>query len=426
MSKNKILFQLSGSIACFKACQLLSSLLKEGYEVEVVATRSALNFVGAATLEGLTGRKVHSEVFENGGHMNHIRLVRWADLILLCPATANMINKLASGIGDDLVSTLFLAHDFKKPYLIAPAMNVSMFHHPATQASIAKLRDWGITVLDAGVGSLACGESGEGRMLEPEDVLREIQARLHADERPARRLKVLVTSGGTREPIDGVRSIANTSTGQTGVAIARHFAQRGHEVTLVRAKDSVSAPRLNALRVRDFTTFADLRETLKNELGSTDYDAVIHAAAVSDFSVDRVEVNGRTISPCDKLDSETTEALSLHLKRNPKIVDELRSYSRNSSLRVVAFKLTNTKDEQARLQAVQRLARHARPDFILQNDLSDIDSLSGRHVARLFSAKDPENPIVLAEGRTKDEAAAALENILLNSELSSEGGRQWF
>lgn len=426
MSKSKILFQLSGSIACFKACQLLSSLVKDGFEVEVVATRSALNFVGTATLEGLTGRKVHSEVFENGGHMNHIRLVRWADLILLCPATANMLNKLANGIGDDLVSTLFLAHDFKKPYLIAPAMNVSMLHHPTTQSSIAKLREWGITVLESGNGTLACGESGEGRMLEPEEILKEIKGHLNKSRTPPRQLKVLVTSGGTREPIDGVRSIANTSTGQTGTAIARHFAQRGHEVTLVRARDSVSAPQLNGLRVRDFTTFADLRETLKDELGSTDYDAVIHAAAVSDFSLDHIEANGKTLPPSEKLDSESTEALHLYLKRNPKIVDELRAHSRNSSIRVVAFKLTNTKDEQARLQAVQKLAKHARPDLIFQNDLSEIDPANGLHVARIFSAVDPENPKVLAESRSKNEAVVALENLLLKNETSSEGGNKWF
>lgn len=424
MSKSKILFQLSGSIACFKACQVLSSLVKEGHEVEVVATRSALNFVGTATLEGLTGRKVHSEVFENGGHMNHIRLVRWADLILLCPATANTLNKLASGIGDDLVSTLFLAHDFKKPYLIAPAMNVSMFHHPTTQASIAKLREWGITVLESGNGPLACGESGEGRMLEPEDILREIKFHLSRSEKPSRQLKVLVTSGGTREPIDGVRSIANTSTGQTGTAIARHFALKGHDVTLVRARDSVQAPPVNGLRVRDFSTFSDLQNALKEELGDASYDAVIHAAAVSDFSLDHIEANGKTIPSSAKIDSDATDVLHLYLKRNPKIVNELRSYSRNESIRVVAFKLTNTKDEAERLQAVQKLAKNAKPDMIFQNDLSEIDPARGLHVARIYSAIEPEDPKLLSECRSKDEAVATLEKLLLSNELSSEGGSQ--
>ncbi|RYZ72494.1 MAG: bifunctional phosphopantothenoylcysteine decarboxylase/phosphopantothenate--cysteine ligase CoaBC, partial [Proteobacteria bacterium] len=225
---SKILFQLSGSIACFKACALLSKLSQAGYEIEVVASRSALQFVGEATLEGLTGKRVHTDTFEAGRAMDHIHLMRWADVIVLCPASANTLNKFASGFGDDLLSTMFLAHDFRKPYLIAPAMNQFMWSHPATKASVEKLQSWGLEILGTGKGNLACGEVGEGRMLEPEQIQMAIELALglalalpQAQKTSGRH--ILITSGGTEEPIDGVRSITNTSTGRTGADLAHWF-----------------------------------------------------------------------------------------------------------------------------------------------------------------------------------------------------------
>jgi phosphopantothenoylcysteine synthetase/decarboxylase len=174
MSKPKILFQLSGSIACFKACQVISTLVQSGYEIQVVCTQSALKFVGPATLEGLTGRKVFSDIYETGQVMSHIDLAKWADLAIICPATANTINSLAHGLATDSIGSLFLAYDLKKPYLVAPAMNPQMLAHPATKAALAKLSEWGITVLDTGEGRHACGDQGEGRLLEPNQIVEAI------------------------------------------------------------------------------------------------------------------------------------------------------------------------------------------------------------------------------------------------------------
>ncbi len=171
----KILFQFTGSIAAFKACQLVSSLVKADYSVQTVATKSAFEFVGRATLEGLTNRAVASEVYEPGHPMDHISLAREADLILLCPATANSINKLAAGIADDLIGTLFLANNFKKPYWVVPAMNTQMYEHPATQESLKKLSHWGARIFDTQDGRLACGEVGSGKMVEPDEVFKEIE-----------------------------------------------------------------------------------------------------------------------------------------------------------------------------------------------------------------------------------------------------------
>lgn len=170
----KILFQLTGSIAGYKACVLVSRLVKDGADVQTVATRGALEFVGAATLEGLTGKPVFSDVYERGRMMDHIHLAKWADLAIVCPASAAAINRLSAGLSDDALGALFLAWNLKKPYLIAPAMNTQMFAHPATQASLGKLEKYGVKILPVGSGDLACGDIGEGRLLEPEALYGEI------------------------------------------------------------------------------------------------------------------------------------------------------------------------------------------------------------------------------------------------------------
>lgn len=183
MSKSNILFQLSGSIACFKACSLISRLVQEGHEVQTVATTNALKFIGEATLEGLTGRPVFTDTFQNGRMMDHIHLAKWADLAIACPATADLINRLAAGSAGDCVGSLFLAFDLKKPYLIAPAMNQEMMKHPATQAAVAKLRSWNVKILETQVGHQACGDIGPGRMLEPEQLHAEISRYLGGNNR---------------------------------------------------------------------------------------------------------------------------------------------------------------------------------------------------------------------------------------------------
>jgi phosphopantothenoylcysteine decarboxylase/phosphopantothenate--cysteine ligase len=179
MSKSNILFLLSGSIACYKACTVISRLAQAGLTVQTVATPAALRFIGPATLEGLSGRPVFSELFESGRALDHIELARAADLALLCPATANTINRLASGLADDPIGALFLAWEMKdKPWWIAPAMNGRMWDHPATAVSMAKLREWGVRVLHPVDGPHACGETGPGRLMEPDQITAEVLAAL--------------------------------------------------------------------------------------------------------------------------------------------------------------------------------------------------------------------------------------------------------
>jgi phosphopantothenoylcysteine decarboxylase/phosphopantothenate--cysteine ligase len=176
MSKPRILFQLTGSIACFKACSLISKLVQNGYEVQTVASLGALEFIGKATLEGLTGRPVFVDIYEPNRAMDHIHLNRWADLALLCPASASTLNKLANGMGDDAVGALFLSYQLnEKPYWIAPAMNHLMYLHPATQESIQKLQSWKVRILHPESGHQACGEEGPGRLMEPEKIFAAIE-----------------------------------------------------------------------------------------------------------------------------------------------------------------------------------------------------------------------------------------------------------
>ena len=175
----RLLFQLTGSIACFKACELISRLAKRGVAVQTVASAGALRFVGAATLEGLTGRTPFTDLYEAGRTMDHIRLARWANVALLCPATANSLNRLAAGLADDAIGALFLAWELeRKPYLVAPAMNATMWDHPATLASRERLAGFGARLLPVGDGRLACGEQGEGRLLEVDGLEKHVLAAL--------------------------------------------------------------------------------------------------------------------------------------------------------------------------------------------------------------------------------------------------------
>ncbi len=372
----RVLVLMSGSIAAFKVVQLVSRLVQApvGAEVEVVMTSAARAFIGEASLEGLTGRRVRSDTFAAGDHMDHIRLVRWADVVLAAPCTANTLNKLALGIGDDLVGTLFLAHDFSKPWLIAPAMNTRMYEHPTTRGSLDRLRGMGCTIVEGGSGALACGEIGAGRLAEPEVLL---EAVLRAAQRPSAHspdepspisqrgaLKILVTAGGTRMPLDAVRSIVNGSTGRTGAAIATDLAALGHAVTLLTAEGGVSAEDITRLeRYDDFDSF---ERSLRRLLTEESYDVLVQSAAISDWR----PIAAAEHSSLGKIDSDT-DTLTLRFERTPKLVGLVRSWSRNPALRIVAFKLTVGAADAERRRKVAQLLAHEGVVAVVANDLQD-------------------------------------------------------
>ncbi len=402
MSPSRIVFVLTGSIAGYKACDAISRLVQQGHRVRAVATASALRFVGAATLEGLTGERVLTDLFEPGAALEHINLTRWADAVVVCPATANALNRFAAGLADDLAGALFLAHDRSKPLLVAPAMNPAMWQHPATQEAVEKLGRWGVRFIWPGEGRTACGEEGEGRLAEPPDIVASIEAAL---ARPARRLRVLVTSGGTAEPVDGVRVLTNASTGRTGSGIADRLARGGHDVVLLRSRGAAAAPR--GCREEVFHSFADLDAALARILSREHFDAVIHAAAVGDFGVGEVLVDGAARPPATgKLDSDS--APILRLRPNPKLVDSLRSRSLNDSIRVVAFKLTVGEDREGIDRAVAALFARSGADVVVHNSLGE------RAGADAFPS-EIHFPDGSPPGRcaTRPELAAELERILV-------------
>ena len=370
-----ILLMMSGSIACAKASSLVSEWTKQGHKVRVACTRSVAEFVGPATLQGLGAEMVFDNVFAPDRAMEHISLGKWADIIIAAPATSNLINKLSSGIADDAVTTLWqAAYGQGKPMFIVPAMNTRMWRYPATQESVTRLQQWGIHVLPVASGELACGEQGEGRMLEPAAIIKTVE-RLLDVERKASGKRILITAGGTREPIDSVRYIGNMSSGRTASRLADELIDAGHQVTWLGAESAVTPQRPCAMP--RFCSFDDLALQLQTLLAANEFDAVIHAAAVSDFSVASVLtpegdlLDGHT----GKLSSESD--LLLRLKANPKLLNRIRSWSKNRQVHVIGFKLTDTEDLQQRYAAVKKQFDDSDVDVVVHNDLADISS--GEH-----------------------------------------------
>jgi phosphopantothenoylcysteine decarboxylase/phosphopantothenate--cysteine ligase len=320
--------------------------------------------------------------------MDHIELSRWADLMVLCPATANTLAHLAAGLADDVVGSIFLAAPREKPYLIFPAMNHQMFAHPATQRTIETLKKWGVQVMPTGLGPQACGEIGEGRLLEPTEILDILEAQFTSRESR----KILVTGGATREFIDGVRFITNVSTGRTAARLTEEFLKAGHHVTLA-AGTGAEIPQSRAsgtFRLLRFSDFKSLYTLLKTELQTANfYDLIVHCAAVSDYSV----AADQAFVP--KLSSDF-ETLNIALKRNPKIVNEMKTWSPAS--RLVSFKLTNEATPEEIQTAVAKLLEGSRSDLVIQNDLSEMQGEDRRRF-RLF--KSPVEPALEAQGLPK-------------------------
>ena len=401
MSKSKILFQISGSIATYKACQAISQLVKQGHEVQVVATPTALQFVGEPTLEGLTGRGVLSQSISPGQMMEHIHLTDEYDVAVLCPATALKINQLAAGVAGDLIGDLFLAWDYSnKPYHLFPAMNHRMLNHPTTQNSLNALKNVGVLVHETGDGSLACGHQGQGRLLEPEQILEKILTPHKT------RFRVLITGGGTREPIDGVRSLTNSSTGSTSAELANVLRRLGHHVTEIRSRHSTVESSTTPLL---FETTDDLERLLKSELSTNDYDLVIQAAAVSDFIIDSIYQDSRNESlQAGKGKLSSQEGLTLQLKPNKKLLPMIKSWSENPRMKVVGFKLTEGSTLEESKNAVEKVLESPDVDMVVHNDLRFIRKGSPhQHHWTLYSRTGPLN-----SGMTVKELGVCLGSLL--------------
>jgi phosphopantothenoylcysteine decarboxylase / phosphopantothenate---cysteine ligase len=270
----EVLLGVTGGIAAYKAAFLARLLRDRGAEVQVVMTLSATRFVGPDTFAALTGREVHSDVFEHAETVLHVRLARAADLAVVAPATANVLARLALGLADDLLTSTLL--EFRGPVVVAPAMHSGMWGHPATARNLETLRARGVSVVGPGEGPLAAGDQGMGRMAEPEDIVAALES--GADEDLAGR-RVLVTAGPTHEPIDAVRFVGNRSSGKMGFAVAAEAARRGASVTLVTGPTHLAGPPgVEVVRVQ---TAEEMRHAVLERFEQA--DAVVKAAAVSDW-----------------------------------------------------------------------------------------------------------------------------------------------
>ena len=279
MLKGKtVLLGVTGGIACYKSANLASALVKQGANVQVLMTKNATEFIGPHTFESLTGNRVSVDTFDRNYQfqVEHIALADQADLVLVAPATANVLAKLAHGLADDMLTTTILACNC--PKIAAPAMNTKMYENPVTQDNLEILRKYGWEIVEPASGRLACGAVGKGKMPEPEDLLETV---LHAlsHEKDMTGLKVLVTAGPTREALDPVRYLTNHSTGKMGYAIAKAAAARGAQVTLVSGPVNLKKPPY--MEVVDIVSAQDMFDAVTSR--APDQDIIIKAAAVADY-----------------------------------------------------------------------------------------------------------------------------------------------
>lgn len=352
LKDKKIILGVTGGIAAYKAVEIASRLKKAGAVVRVVMTEEAKKFVTELTFREITGQPVTSDMWAEIQHYSvaHISLAEWADMVLIAPATANILAKADIGIADDFLSTMLLAT--KAIVVYSPAMNTNMFNHPATQGHIASLKSKGSRIIEPSSGILACGAVGAGRLPEPVEVVAEVE-RIFAFKQSLVGKKVLVTAGGTIEPLDPIRFIANHSSGRQGYAIAAEAVARGAQVVLVSGQAAVEPPAGLAKFVKIDTTH-QMREAVLADFD--DADIIIKAAAVADYRPKTVAEN--------KI-KKTDDDFVIELERNPDILKELGGLKKPNQV-LVGF----AAETQNLLQYAQSKLEKKNLDFIVANDVS--------------------------------------------------------
>ena len=349
----KILFIICGGISAYKSLETIRLFKKNGAEIKTILTASAKEFVTPLSVTSLSQGRVYSDLFnvENEAEMDHISLSRWADIILIAPATANTISKLAQGTTDDLASTVVLASD--KNIILAPAMNVRMWEHPTTKMNLEKLKEFGYKVIGPEIGDMACGEYGEGKMSEPLIIAKEID-KYFLIQRNNKKFKALVTAGPTNEYIDPVRFITNKSSGKQGYELAKSLLKKGFDTTLISGPTNLEIDNdINLIKVET----AD--EMLVATQENLPVDVAIFSAAVADFKIDKQY----------KIKIKKQENLNLNLEKN---VDILNYISNHNSMRpklVIGFAAeTNEINKNAEEKLDKKNC-----DWIISNDVSNKD-----------------------------------------------------
>ena len=390
-----ILLIIGGGIAAFKSLDLIRRLRERGAEVTPVLTRAGTEFVTPLSVSALAGRKVFQDLFDLGdeAEMGHIQLSRVADLLVVAPATADLMAKMAQGHADDLASTLLLATD--TPVMIAPAMNVRMWDHAATQRNLATLRGDGIRVVGPNDGDMACGEYGPGRMAEPLEIVAAVEAYL--SDGPLKGKRILVTSGPTHEPIDPVRYIANRSSGAQGTAIARALAALGAEVVFVTGPADVPPP--EGVEVRRVQTAAEMMQAVEAALP---VDAGVFAAAVADWRVEGASDR--------KLKKSKDGLPTLAFAENPDILKTVSQMQQGRPPLVVGFAAeTNDVIDNATAKRQRKGC-----DWIVANDVSPATGIMGgtENAVTLITAEGAESWPRMGKAEVAQKLAARIAEAL--------------
>jgi phosphopantothenoylcysteine decarboxylase/phosphopantothenate--cysteine ligase len=377
LAARTLVLGVSGGIAAYKSAELCRRLIGAGADVHCVLSEAATRFVGPATFEALSGNPVGGSLFEAAepGTIEHIRLAEMAELILLAPATADLIARMACGRADDLLTTVLLAT--RAPVLVAPGMNVNMWNHPATQANVSTLRARGVQFVGPDVGDLACRTYGAGRMAEPEQLLEAAVGMLASHDLDGQR--VLVTAGATRESLDPIRYITNHSSGKMGFALARAAAARGAEVTLVSGSPLTTPLRVDRVVVQ---SAEEMATAVLERFGAL--DAVIMAAAVSDW-----RPRDSASQKLKKTDAGQTQTLAL--QRTPDILALLGKRRTGDRPVLVGF-AAETGDPEA--EARRKLETKG-CDLVVANDVSQPDAGFGVDTNRVVLVKRDRNTVPL-------------------------------
>ena len=393
-----IVVGITGGIAAYKAVNVVRGLVLAGHDVHVVATEGALRFVGRPTLEAISRNPVHSELYEGVSEVRHVAIGQAADLIVIAPATANTIAKIAVGLADDLLGNTVLASD--APLLLAPAMHTEMWQNAATAANVATLRARGVHFVGPGVGQLTGSDSGPGRMAEPDEIIAAALAIAagRADGAPGSRAdlagrRILITAGGTREPLDPVRFIGNRSSGKQGVALARAAAARGADVSLIVANlDEGVLDLPSSIAVQHVSTTLELQEAALLAAGTA--ELIIMAAAVADYRPESVADR--------KIKKETQgETLELRLVKNPDILHELTS-GRHDGQVIVGFAAETEPDPDALLALAVAKRERKGVDFLVVNRVGWTET---------FGSDDNAVMVLDATGRNVSEAEGDKQSV---------------
>ena len=385
----KLLLGVTGGIAAYKAAELARLFVKAGWQVQVVMTAHAAEFITALTFQALTGRETRGALFDpaHEAAMGHIELARWPDAILIAPASANTLAKLAHGMADDLLSTLCLATD--KPLFAAPAMNRLMWSHAATQANMATLQQRGVVTLGPGSGAQACGETGEGRLMEPQMIFDAVTATLDIPKDLVG-LHAVVTAGPTREPLDPVRYISSRSSGKQGYAVAEALVARGAKVTLISGPTQLATPAgLTRIDVESVEQMLGMSLAVAAEA-----QIFIGAAATADY-------RATNIAP-EKI-KKSGESMSLMLTRNPDVLARLREAL--PTLFMVEF---TAETEALETKALELLA-HKKLDLVAANSIADGKGFGTDDNA--LSLFWPDGHTEIASAPKRETARALVEHI---------------